>query len=123
MWRGSRFSDLNILEIKYHDNVTIFSARTFFFHLAKQNKCASVRFCARERPEFFFYYHWRRKLCGPGPYTNKYTNGIFWSVILVVSIFTLRVYITFLLLGNIIDRINSYFQRIAFYRNLLLIGL
>ena len=64
MWRGSRFSDLNIFEIKYHDNV-IFSARTFFFHLAKQNKRASIRFCARERPEFFFYYH-----CGVENYTD-----------------------------------------------------
>ena len=53
---------------------------------------------------------------------HEYTQGIFRSVILV-STFMLWVYVTFFFVHqDLIDRINSYFQRIAFQMNLLVIG-
>ena len=51
---------------------------------------------------------------------HEYTHGIFWSVILV-SEFTLKVYLTFFVPQYLIDRINPYVQKIAFQRNLLLV--
>ena len=48
---------------------------------------------------------------------NIFTQRIFRSVVLV-SILMLWVYLTF----SLIDRIGSYFQKVAFRRNLFLIG-
>ena len=76
---------------------------------------------------------------GDGPWfftlfnKHEYTHGIFWSVILVSILqlystfsFFLKTWLNKDVLLDIklpwIDRINSGFQRVAFQRNLLLIG-
>ena len=52
---------------------------------------------------------------------HEYTHRIFRSVILVsIFIFQVRVANVFSVPQNLFDRINSYFKRIAFQRNLLL---
>ena len=91
--------------------------------------CASLRFCVRERLEkYLLLSAWLRELYGPTRssafcYTidmHKYT----WNLLVCNS--GQHTYVTglfnfFFALHNLIDRIDPYFQRIAFRRNLLLI--
>ena len=105
-----KFFRFDIYELINHYKVTFFSARTSqnFCHFHRHVN--HVRFsstCVRERPEkYFLVSAWRTELYGPGPrffviwYTWIYTHGIFQSVILV-SIFILRVYVTFSLFFKI----------------------
>ena len=88
--------------------------------------CYSLQFRVRD-PKNIFYY--QRDVDN---YTNQfldflifdkheYTYGIFRSVILVI-IFMLRVYVCDFIPQDLIDRINSYFQRTAFQRNVIFTG-
>ena len=88
--------------------------------------CYSLQFRVRD-PKNIFYY--QREVDN---YTNQfldflifdkheYTYGISRSVILV-SIFMLRVYVYDFFPQDLIDRINSYFQRTAFQRNVICTG-
>ena len=94
--------------------------------LAKWNVCAFLRFRVREIPEKYFLLSARRReLYEAGPWfllfdKYEYRQRIFRSVILV-SIFMLRVYVTLSLFLKIWLK-ESILQRIAFQRNLLLIG-
>ena len=88
--------------------------------------CTSLQFHVRDPRNIFYYQH------GIGNYTDQvlnfllshrheYIHRIFQSVILVSILMGLFNF--FFVLQYLIDRIHSYFQRIAFQRNLLLIGL
>ena len=96
--------------------------------LSPSKTCASLRFRVRQRPEkYFLISAWRRELYRP-------KSSIF-CYLIDMNIFTRRLsvcnpgqhtYFTglfnfFFVLQDLIDRIDSYFQRIAFQRNLLLI--
>ena len=100
----------------------------FYTSLAKRNMCASLWFRVREKPEkYSLSSAWRKELYEPGPlnfiiwWTLRYTQNP------PVCISGQYIYVTglcnFLFVPqDLINRINSYFQRIAFQRNLLLIG-
>ena len=91
--------------------------------------CASLRFRVRERPEKYFLLSVRRReLYEPGP------RFFYYMIDMSINTRNLTVcnsgqYIQVTCLGNfffalqdLIDKIDSYFQRIAFRRSLLLIG-
>ena len=83
--------------------------------------CTSLRIRIRERLEKYFLLSVRRrKLCRPGP-----RFFIIWNIPICNS--GQYIYVTglcnfFFVPQDLIDRINSYFQRIDFQRNLLLFG-
>ena len=100
-----------------------------FFPLPLPSKtCPSLRFRVRKRPEkYFLLSAWHRELYGPGPEllyrlidTNTYTLNLLVcnSDLAIVT----ALYNFFFVLQGLIDRIDSYFQRVALLRNLLLIG-
>ena len=132
MWRWPNFLGLTIFEFINHNKVTFFSARICpnFSHFPCQVKhaCFPSVLHYRETRKIFsiismtwiiirirssvFYYlidmnicTWNLPVCNFGQYT--YVTGL---------------YNFFFVLQDLIDRIDSYFQRIAFQRNLLLIG-
>ena len=98
-----------------------------FSHFLRQVKRALPFNFVLERNQKNSFYYQRRKLCGPSPqfFVIRQTwiniHGVFRSVILV-SILILRVYNFFFVLQDLIIRIDSYFQRIAFQGNLFLVG-
>ena len=132
MWAWSNFSGFTIFEFINHEKVIFFSARTYpnFSHFPSHFPLLALRFdLALERdPRYIFYcqhevdnysdqvlnfyymidmsiYTWNLSVCNSGQYI--YVTGLCNF---------------FFVLQDLIGRINSYFQRIAFWRNLLLIG-
>ena len=121
-----KFSGLTIFEFINHDKVTFFSARTSpnFSYFPRQVKHVRfLRFRVKERPKkYFLLSTWRREL--------RTRSSIFYYLIDTwdppVCNSGQYIYVTglrnFLFVQDLIDRINCYFQRIAFQRNLLLIS-
>ena len=109
--------------------------QSFPTSLTKWNISASLRFHVRERPEKFLFSALRRKFYGRGFRDldfslfdkHEFAHGIFCSVLLFpVCIAGHHIYVTdlcnfFFIPQDLTDRINFYFQRITFQRNLLLI--
>ena len=87
------------------------------------------RFRVRERPEkYFLLSGWRRELYGPGPQLFYYLIDMnIYTPNLPVCNFGLYTYVTglynfFFVVQDLFDRIDSYFERIAFQKNLFLFG-
>ena len=100
--------------------------------LTKWNMCASFRFRVREKPEKYFQLSaWRREFYEPGPRFFIIWQRWIYIIIYILNLLVCNsgqyIYVTglcnfFFVLQNLIDRINSYFRRIAFQRNLLLVN-
>ena len=118
------FSGLTVFEFINHYKVTFFSARTCpnFSHFPRQVKHVhfpSILHWERERPKkYSLLSAFRRELCGPGPFYYLTEMNIYtWNLLVCNSgQFT---YVTglcnfFFVLQDLIDRTDSYFQRIAF---------
>ena len=102
------------------------------FSFASPSKTSALPFdfTLERDPKNIFYYHW-----GVENYTDlvidflffdkhKYKNEIFKLLVCNFDqyIYVRGLYNFFFALQDLIDRINSYFQRIAFYGKLLLIA-
>ena len=96
--------------------------------LAKLNMCASLWFWVREIPKKYFLLSvWRRELYGAGTlfFIIWETCGYTWNLPDCNSghyIYFTGLCNLFFVLQDLIGRINPYFQRIAFQRNMVLIG-
>ena len=91
--------------------------------------CASLRFQVRERSKkYLLLPAWHKELYGPGPQFFCYSIGMnIYTQNLLVSNSGQHTYVAglfnfFFVLQDLIDWIVSYFQRIVFQRNLLLIS-
>ena len=132
MWRWPNFSGLTIFEFINHHKLTFFSARTCpnFSHFSHHVRCAlpfdfalekearktyfiisKTQRIIQTRFSIFYYlidmniYTRNLPVCNSGQYTCVTDLCNF-----------------FFVLQDLIDRIDSYFQRIGFLRNLFLIG-
>ena len=118
----SGFLDLTIFEFISHDKVTFFPLNISLFPPQVKYVCFSLILCQRETPKNFvisvtevldFLLFDRHE------YTLTESSDLsFWSVYIYIT----SLWNFFFVLQDLIHRINSYFQRIAFQKNLLLIG-
>ena len=123
---------MTIFEFTNQDKVSFFSTRTSpnFSHFPFKLKRGFLFYFALERnPKNIFYYKYDLE-----NYTDpvlgfllfdkhEYTHGIMRYIFLVSIFMFTRLSNFFFVPQDLTDRINSYFQIIAFRRNLLLIGL
>ena len=121
-WRWPNFSCLTVFEFINHYKVTFpQQEHVQIFPLPSPSKA-----CALPFEKYLLLTAWRTEVSEPGPqfllfdrhrYIHTESSALkFWSAYLCYG------FNFFFVLKDLISRIDSYFQRIAFQRNLLVIG-